>query len=131
MAQRTPSDIARDKILTQKILRDEGYFRQVAKDNADAKAAQLESDAASGRLEEQARYVASARHAAAMSDFKSGNALDRAVEGYRVKRAIADLAMADGRRPTGEILPVVKEVPAAVGATPAATDSAPTDSATQ
>lgn len=127
MATKTPSEIVADKIATQKLLRAEGFFRMVARDNSDAKAAQLEADAESGRLTDAAIAVAQSRHMAAMADYKSGNAEDRAIAGYKVKRAVAHFALSEGRRPSGELLPVVATVAPTVG-TPAQTDSAPVDS---
>ncbi len=46
------------------------------------------------------------RHVAQMRDFSSGNALDRAVEGFKVKRAVADLAKSQGLKPNGEAIVV-------------------------
>ncbi len=46
------------------------------------------------------------RHVASMRDYSSGNALDRAVEGFKVKRAVADLAKSQGLKPNGEAIVV-------------------------
>ena len=60
-----------------------------------------------------------ARHESAMVDFKSGNALDRAIAGFEVKATVADYARAKGRKANGEI----PEVKLPVGTTPPASDA--------
>lgn len=48
-----------------------------------------------------ARTASKARHGAVVEDFETGNALTRAVLGFKVKRAVADLAKSEGRTPNG------------------------------
>lgn len=45
------------------------------------------------------------RHASAMVDFQSGDALTRAVEGFKVKAAVASVARAQGLQPNGSAIP--------------------------
>lgn len=123
MATKTPSEIVADKIATQKALRAAGFFRMVEQDKSDARAEQIAADASSGRLADAATAVAQARHSAAMVDYKSGNALDRAVEAYKVKRAVSDLGLSEGRNANGAMLPTVAEIPAGIAVKAAESDS--------
>ena len=60
---------------------------------------------------QDAEIAQTVKHGAAMRDFKSGNALDRAIEGFKIKATVADYAKSEGRKPNGEVpAPVIATV---------------------
>lgn len=59
-----------------------------------------------------------ASHKATMQDFTTGQALDRALEGYKVKKAVADVAKADGRTVAGSTIVVPAPAPEIEGEQP-------------
>lgn len=61
--------------------------------------------------------VGAIRHSAAMQDYASGQATERALAAFTVKLAVADLAKSKGRKPNGEILDAPK-VPTMDGPVP-------------
>lgn len=60
---------------------------------------------------------AGASHTAKVVDFDTGNALTRAVNSYRVKRSVADMAKAEGRTISGAA--IVPAAPADLEEAPA------------
>lgn len=66
---------------------------------------------------QNAIMVGEARHEAAIVDFASGQATQRAISAYKVKRAVADFAKGEGRKANGEALdaPKLPDGPVATG----------------